>query len=89
MPAAGGSSVKTRHVNNGSPFFKTRRTMENRGMSVSSASVTHAQLRILLQSERISDRAESAVEKKSVDFARAVLMGLNSRYRMPAVFFSV
>jgi hypothetical protein len=74
IPAAGGSSVNTLQVKSGSPFLRTRNTIEKSGISVRSANPTQIPLKNLLQSERTPDRAALAEEKKSVGSVVAVVM---------------
>jgi hypothetical protein len=73
MPAAGGSSVNTLQLNSGSPFFRTRKTIENNGTSVRSARPTQIPLKSLLQRERTPTCALFADAKKSVGCVVAVL----------------
>ncbi len=76
IPAAGGSSVNTLQLNSGNPFFRTRKTIENRGTSVRSARPTQIPLKNLLQRERTPTRALLADEKKSVGFAAVAVLAM-------------
>jgi hypothetical protein len=76
MPAAGGSSVNTLQLNSGSPFFKTRKTIENNGTSVRSARPTQIPLKSLLQRERTPTCALFADAKKSVGCAVVAVLAM-------------
>ena len=68
--------MNTLQLNSGKPFFRTRKTIEKSGMSVSSARLTQIPLRSLLQRDRTPMRAPLADSKKSLGSAVVAVLAM-------------